>query len=134
MIFINRQVNNHYSMVGTHFLQTGYLLLNRNAPSKCLSAIYFNKNKSSSILVKHQAICLLYMISIHNYTKLSSCILSNFCIILISCFRNILTLCSFIFTMSIITFFLRKPIFSHMMSNKPTSYCLRLPNADCKSS
>ena len=32
MIFINRQVNNHYSMVGTHFLQTGYLLLNRNAP------------------------------------------------------------------------------------------------------
>lgn len=32
MILINRQVNNHYSMGGTHFLQTGYLLLNRNAP------------------------------------------------------------------------------------------------------
>jgi len=34
MILINRQVNNHYSMGGTHFLQTGYLLLNRNAPFK----------------------------------------------------------------------------------------------------
>jgi len=33
MILINRQVNNHYSMGGTHFLQTGYLLLNRNASS-----------------------------------------------------------------------------------------------------
>ena len=32
MILINRQVSNHYSMGGTHFLQTGYLLLNRNAP------------------------------------------------------------------------------------------------------
>ena len=32
MIFINRQVNNHYSMGDTHFLQICYLLLNRNAP------------------------------------------------------------------------------------------------------
>ena len=32
MIFINRQVNNHYSMEDTHFLQTRYLLPNRNAP------------------------------------------------------------------------------------------------------
>ena len=37
MILINRQVNNHYSMGGTHFLQTGYLLLNRNAPLLSLS-------------------------------------------------------------------------------------------------
>ena len=43
MIFINRQVNNHYSMGGTHFLQTGYLLLNRNAPLTRNFEIEMNK-------------------------------------------------------------------------------------------
>ena len=46
MILINRQVNNHYSMGGTHFLQTGYLLLNRNAP--------LNKDVSFRMSGQHQ--------------------------------------------------------------------------------
>ena len=46
MILINRQVNNHYSMGGTHFLQTGYLLLNRNAPYKNNKKFHINTKMS----------------------------------------------------------------------------------------
>ena len=59
MIFINRQVNNHYSMVGTHFLQTGYLLLNRNAPSVLLSVAH---NSYAFLLLSHTYfMCFFYI-------------------------------------------------------------------------
>ena len=52
MILINRQVNNHYSMGGTHFLQTGYLLLNRNAPFVILSviSIFYNAFRNNWLI------------------------------------------------------------------------------------
>ena len=39
-------------MVGTHFLQTGYLLLNRNAPISTITILIDNTEMKISVIMK----------------------------------------------------------------------------------